>query len=52
MLNNNGPNMKPCGAPLNLRQNYCKKHSPLFLVSFFQGKMLKGMENLYLFHNI
>ena len=30
--------------------HYCKTHSPLFFVSFFQGKMLKSIKNLYLGH--
>ena len=50
ILNNKGPNMKPCGTPLKYLQNYYKNHSPLFFASFSQGKMLKSIANLYLHH--
>ena len=49
MINNNGPN-GPCETPLKMSPNYCKNDLPLFFASFFQGKMLTSIANLYLSH--
>ena len=45
MLNNNVPNIEPCGTPLKCDQNYYKNHSPLFF-----ALMLESITNLYLPH--
>ena len=47
ILNINELNMEPCGTPLKISSKTCKSHLPLFFVSFFQGNMLRCIENLY-----
>ena len=45
-LNNNGPNMEPCGTQSVIKITIHVS----FFVSIFKGKIVKRIENLYLLH--